>query len=148
MALFKLRSVGGGNEGFARLSSSFGSAATTALRFNVSVEILLVRVPSDAISVFSTTPLAAAWSNETLPAFKSTEAFNTGVLSSTFCCTISPEGSAMATFNVAPSTDNVLEEPDELATRFSEASVSVTLGSVELIDPPVSTTGELETGDV
>jgi len=66
------------------------------------------------------------------------------VLSSTFCCTISPVGSAIATFNDAPSTDNVLEAPDELATRFSEAKVSVTFGSAELIDPPVSTTGELD----
>ena len=70
------------------------------------------------------------------------------MLSSTFCCTISPVGSAIATFNDAPSTDNVLEAPDELAMRFSEASVSFTFGSVELIESPVSTTGNLDTGDV
>ena len=42
----------------------------------------------------------------------------------------------------------MLEAPDELATRFSEAKVSVTFGSAELIDPPVSTTGNLDIGDV
>ena len=37
--------------------------------------------------------------------------------------------------------DSVLDEPEALATRFPDARVSVTLGSVELIESPAKTTG-------
>ena len=37
--------------------------------------------------------------------------------------------------------DSVLDEPEALAIRFPDARVSVTLGSVELIESPAKTTG-------
>ena len=44
--------------------------------------------------------------------------------------------------------ERVLDEPDALATRFPDARVSVTLGSVELIESPAKTTGAADLDEV
>ena len=134
------RSAGGGSSGLARLASCSGNSATTDVSFRGSFDVVRVRVPSAEMSSFSTWPLAVACRTTTPPTWGSTSARSVGLLSSTFCWTISPEGSVTATFIESPCAERLLADPEAVATRFPEARVRDTVGSVVLTESPVRRT--------